>query len=105
MADQATGGTSAGGAVFLDSVGGVAASHPDVEARRVLVAPTADDEFNAVRASLIPVACWRVDNIRFLFDSAFVNPAASREIRELAGLRELHPGAPLSIFGHADPVG
>src|SRR5204863_1785388 len=60
---------------------------------------------NAVRADLTPIACWRLDDIRFDFDSCFVRPEAYPDFRLLAALRKDHAGSVLTIFGHADPVG
>ena len=86
----------------------------------VLVGPSVAKEQNLVTAGLFPVACWRVDDVRFDFDSSFVLPAVAKEIAALAKLREAHKRPvvprtdpkspqfifpPLSIFGHADPVG
>jgi len=86
----------------------------------VFVAPATQDQFNLVTLPIIPIACWRVDDLRFDFASSFVVPEAAKELAILAQLREKHklqqlpfggaqPGAslypPLSIFGHADPVG
>jgi len=68
------------------------------------VAPATGAEFNVVTAGLIPVACWRVDDIRFEFASSFVTPGIKAELSNLAGLRRDHPGSPASVFGHADPV-
>src|SRR4029079_10470752 len=50
-------------------------------------------------------ACWRLDDTRFEFDSSFVKPGAARELKMLAETRDDQPGATLSLFGHADPVG
>ena len=101
------------GAIRAASDGGVAGEHVAVEPFEFLVGPTTTDQFNTARLRLIPIACWRVDDVRFAFDSSFVNadpdPDNSNDIRaELRHLVDLikdHPGAPLSVFGHADPVG
>jgi len=84
---------------------GLGADHPVPEARPVLVAPLFSNEVNTIRVSLQPVACWRLEDIRFDFDSSFIRPDAAEELGALATLRHIHPGAPISIFGHADPVG
>jgi hypothetical protein len=46
-----------------------------------------------------------LEDVRFDFDSSFINPPAAEEFKNLATLMKAHPGAPISIFGHADPVG
>jgi hypothetical protein len=107
------------GRVQSSSDGGVTGAHPEVEPFEVLVAPATSDESNRVRLRLIPIACWKIEDIRFAFDSSFVTPDASVELHALKDLRDAHsqdgpaadgaePAAlypPLSIFGHADPVG
>lgn len=85
--------------------GGVAGEHPPTAGFRLLVGPATSDEFNTAKLRLIPVACWRVDDLRFAFDSSFVLPEIAAEMKALAALIGDHPGCPLSIFGHADPVG
>ncbi|MGA2575063.1 MAG: hypothetical protein ABSH24_03465 [Bryobacteraceae bacterium] len=100
--------------------GGLSASHPPASGNPARVGTTTTSEQNLVRTALLPVACWRVDDIRFDFDSSFVRPEIGAEIRELANLREQHKKdlgqadgvnppvtvyPPLGIFGHADPVG
>lgn len=87
------------------SQGGLSGEHPQRKIQRVLVAPSSDGEYNTVKVALVPVACWRVDDIRFEFASSFIKPEATDEFQELDALRKDHPYAPLSIFGHADPVG
>jgi len=113
-------GNDASGTVHSATDGGIAGSHPALADAGVLVGPSAAKEQNLVTAGLIPVACWRVDDVRFDFDSSFVLPAVAEEITALAKLRQAHKKAvvprtdpkmpqfifpPLSIFGHADPVG
>src|SRR5687768_7403422 len=88
-----------------DEVGGDAAPHPDFTFPSVLVGPATSDQFNTIEEWIRPIACWRLDDTRFEFDSSFVKPGAARELRLLAETREDHPGATLSLFGHADPVG
>ena len=85
--------------------GGHAASHPELEAFPILVATATGSEKNVIREELSTVACWRLDDLRFDFNSAFVSPEAKPEFTELRVLRDAHAGAPLSVFGHADPVG
>jgi hypothetical protein len=84
-----------------------------------LVAPATDAGFNLIRFPLVPIACWKVHDIRFTFDSSFVTPDITRELEALQDLLEQHQvkdpltGSPrnppqyppLSVFGHADPVG
>ena len=80
----------------------------DIPARTRLgfrVAPTTASFFNVIRDLLIPVACWRMDDVRFEFASSFIMPDAADEFAMLQVLRKAHTGAPLSLFGHADPVG
>lgn len=85
--------------------GGVAGRHAVAEVPSALVGPATGDEFNTIIAGIIPVACWRVDDIRFAFASSFVTPAVKAELGHLAALIKEHPDSPLSVFGHADPVG
>jgi len=86
---------------------GVAATHGKRRPLRVLAAPAHPGErhCNTVRPSRLPLACWRMNASRFDFDSSVVVPAARRELSELRRLRERHPTALASIFGHADPTG
>jgi outer membrane protein OmpA-like peptidoglycan-associated protein len=89
--------------------GGVAGEYPSLKARAVLVAPASAAEHNTLRTAFFPIACWRVDDIRFEFDSSFVKPDMADEMAFLAKLIEERKNGdikpPLSIFGHADPVG
>src|SRR5450755_3812307 len=85
--------------------GGTAQSHPEKDPIPLLVAPTTEVALNTIRAFLIPVGCWRVDDVRFAFDSSLVHPDVKTEMALLATLRANHPEAPLSLFGHADPSG
>ncbi len=88
-----------------DGTGGIAAKHPLSEILPLLVAPSVDGKGkNTIRMELIPVACWKLNDVRFLFGSSFLLPQTRTEFIELLQLRKEHPGAPLSIFGHADPV-
>jgi hypothetical protein len=88
------------------SEGGIVARHPVVEIQPARVATATDDErFNTIREHLTPVACLRLNNSRFEFDSSFVGPRAAAELKFLARLRAETPGMPASIFAHADPVG
>jgi hypothetical protein len=103
------------GTIHAASEGGVAGTHPKPDPLQLLVAPSTSSELNTARLRLIPVACWRVDDIRFAFDSSFVTPDIKTELQMLAALRQEHgrpaPGGSrveypaLSVFGHADPVG
>ena len=88
-----------------DDFGRSSASHPASETFPILVAPTTGKEKNKIRMELIPVACWKLNDVRFAFASSFVLPDSRPEFVELSDLRKKHPGAPLSVFGHADPVG
>jgi len=69
------------------------------------VSPTVGAEFNTYRPALFPVACWHLYDIRFEFDSSFVMPDTQDEMAELKRLCAEHAESPLSVFGHADPVG
>lgn len=103
------------GALSNASPGGVAGEHAAVDSLELRVAPATGSEFNSVHFRLIPIACWRVDDVRFRFDSSFPvldsgSDASSpndlrAEMQALAAMVKAHPGSPLSIFGHADPVG
>lgn len=84
---------------------GTAASQPQPETQPIRVAPTTEVVQNTIRAFLVPVGCWRIDDVRFEFDSSAVLPGALKEMRLLDALVKKHPAAPLSLFGHADPVG
>ncbi|HEU0122093.1 MAG TPA: OmpA family protein [Bryobacteraceae bacterium] len=91
---------------LTEILGGIANTHPAAELFPILVAPSlTGKEKNKIRMDLIPVACWKLNDVRFAFASSFVLPNSRSEFLELAALRRQHPGAPLSVFGHADPTG
>lgn len=89
--------------------GGTAAVHELATRLPARVAPTVENAFNQLVIPLIPIACVRVEDIRFAFDSSFVGPNVGPEMAALASLRDsqkLDGISPrVSIFGHADPVG
>jgi hypothetical protein len=85
--------------------GGIGAHHPARETLSIFVGPSTSDEFNTIKPGLTPVACLRIDDIRFEFDSSFIGPKATDELKLLAQLRKDSPGILGSVFGHADPIG
>lgn len=92
--------------LYSVSEGGMAAEYPKEDKADVRIGPTTTDEYNTLRTRINPVACLRVDDIQFDFDSSFVRPQIKSQVKELKKkMREEHPGCPISIFGHADPVG
>lgn len=84
------------------SEGGVSASYAWEPTFEVPLAPTTEEERNTLRPPLLPIACWRLDDLRFRPHTSCPLPEATAEMKTLADLRKKHPGAPLSIFGHAD---
>lgn len=100
------------GTIHSSSGGGVAGKHPPADKPQRLVGPATSDEFNTANFPPHVVACFRVDDIRFAFNSSFVTVDAANgsndirvELRLLVDLIKEYPGSPLSVFGHADPVG
>jgi hypothetical protein len=85
--------------------GGGAHDTPPRQTHEMLLAPTTADHRNTVRAQLIPVGCFKMEDLRFEFDSSIIRPEARKEFPKLAKLVAAHKEAPLSIFGHADPTG
>ena len=89
--------------------GVVAAAQTGAAPLAVLAAPATGDEFNTIGERLVPKACFKVEDLLFDFDSSFVRPEIGAHLPQLSQLRndnkvqDLFP--PLSIFGHADPVG
>src|SRR5687767_616642 len=78
-------------------------THP-AQGAAVRVGPSLGPEFNLIRAFLIPKACFKLEDAHFAFDSSFVVPEGF-DVAPLKQLLDQHPGAKLSIFGHADPTG
>ncbi|MBM3752854.1 MAG: hypothetical protein FJW38_02595 [Acidobacteria bacterium] len=85
--------------------GGYAAGHPVPSSFPIFTAPSTRTEKNVVRLPLVSTACWRLNDLRFDFDSSFVMPAAHGEFVALRKIIDAHPGSPMSVFGHSDPVG
>ncbi|MBK8258109.1 MAG: OmpA family protein [Polyangiaceae bacterium] len=85
--------------------GGVTAESPTRVRLPMFVAPTTTSFHNTFRPELNPVACCRLDDVRFGFESSFVRMSATNELARLGELLNSKPGVVLSIFGHADPVG
>jgi hypothetical protein len=98
MSDDELPGASAG-----DSF---AAQHLATPARSLNVAPTdGTSKFNAIRIPLLPVACWRLNDPAFAFDSSFVSPNFKNELATLSGIVSANEACPAALFGHCDPAG
>jgi outer membrane protein OmpA-like peptidoglycan-associated protein len=69
------------------------------------VAPSDVGDRNILRETLRAVACWTASNAHFEFDSSLILPEMADEIPRLAAVRVANPGAPATVFAHADPVG
>lgn len=93
------------GTLIHSSDGSVSGKHGESPAYPLLVGPATSQEKNTIRPGLNPIACWRLEDLRFDFDSSFVRPDSQPDFKKLKDLVQAHPKAPLSIFGHADPVG
>jgi len=101
--------------LISESDAGIFANHPPRPLFPAPVAPTSAEEpnaFNLIRQPLSPVACANLPDRHFQFDSSAPVPEPGRPLELLreafqafaAKLLEF-PRSPLSIFGHADPVG
>src|SRR5207245_4657357 len=69
--------------VFLDpdhSDAGLSGPHSQPAVFRLAAAPATVGETNTIRLPLVTVACWRMDDARFQFNSSFVMPTAKPEL-------------------------
>ncbi|HKP97977.1 MAG TPA: peptidoglycan-binding protein [Fibrobacteria bacterium] len=62
-------------------------------------------ESSRVQVPLRPVGCCLLPDKHFDFDSSFLRPDVAESLGRLAAKRKANPGSPISLFGHADPVG
>ena len=72
---------------------------------RVAPSLASGKERATLRPSLRVVACWRLNDHMFEFGSSFVSPDLAGEMPALDNLLHKYVGSPVSLFGHADPVG
>ena len=81
--------------------------HPTAEALPILVSTTERDGKgrNTLRMDLIAIACWKLNDSGFNFGSSFVVSSSKADFEALGNLYTQYPGSPLTVFGHADPVG
>jgi outer membrane protein OmpA-like peptidoglycan-associated protein len=92
---------------------GLTGSHDSDRHVPAVVATATPDGHNKIVLSLHAIACWSMGEVRFQFDSSFIGPSAIEEFSLLAQIRDSHKKTadgqdvypPLSVFGHADPVG
>src|SRR5262245_37967993 len=85
-------------------------SHEARAARTIFASPGGDaGEFNTLGERLVPKGCFKVEDLLFEFDSSFIRPEIKAHLPKLVQLRNQHKEGdafpPLTIFGHADPVG
>jgi hypothetical protein len=71
----------------------------------IRLAPTQTNKFNTLRPALIPLACWKAEDILFKFDASFIRPMMAAQVADLRRLMNGHAGCRISLFGHADPSG
>ncbi len=103
MAANDNGNANSAGSTPDDAgVVGEFSSPPD---RPLVLAPATSNQLNHVGELLRPLACWRLDDPRFDFNSSILRPQAVKEFKALAKLRQSYQDSPLALFGHADPVG
>lgn len=69
------------------------------------VAPAVDGTFNTVRPTIAAIACFRLNEALFDFDSSLLRPTVRAAMPRFAALLAAHPGALASVFGHADASG
>lgn len=62
-------------------------------------------ESSRVQLPLKAVACCLLPDSHFEFASSFIRPEVAESLTRLANKRKANPGSPISLFGHADPVG
>lgn len=104
---MAENGAESGGLIEKNEAG-IFADHPPSLVLPVFVAPTDTDKperRNTIRQDVIVVACGHIHPGNFAFDSSVIGPQGRLAFAALHRRLERHPGCPLSIFGHADPVG
>ncbi len=97
-------GEDSTGQVLRASDGSTAATLPVVEDDVIIAATSTSSEFNTFRVRLIPLACFKLEDSNFEFDSSFMT-ILTFNAGPLKDLVDKHRGAKLSVFGHADPSG
>ncbi|CAG1002735.1 Outer membrane porin F [Phycisphaerales bacterium] len=93
------------GTILSADGGGILGSNDPKPVVKLPVAPTHEQEHNTIRPGIIPVGCWKADDVNFDFDSSFVRPGVANQTPRFKTLLDQNPGAAVSLFGHADPVG
>ncbi|MEP7282094.1 MAG: OmpA family protein [Rubrivivax sp.] len=106
--------------IFIVDIGpdGIVAVHPQRLQLPVLLSPITEErkasDVNTVREPMVAIACMKLPDGSFEFDSSLIVPKAESRLQKFAQLMlalrdqdaaEPKRFAPISIFGHADPTG
>jgi hypothetical protein len=116
MSDNGGGNGNSGGGSGTSPLrhvgtGGVVGSHDPYVLDDAVLAPTTVSELNTIRIPIVAVACYKIEDIRFIFDCSFILPDIANELPHLPAQRQQFKDPstgtlpPLIVFGHADPVG
>lgn len=102
-------GNNAKGEIHHQTTHGISAEHQNKSIKE-LRAPLLDSQEEPPINTKIPLpieTCWKVEDICFEFNSLIVknDKGTIEEFKELANQIKNKPDAPISIFGHADPIG
>lgn len=90
----------------------VTGEHPENGSPTIWVARSTLDKNNenTVNRQILPISCWKIEDICFDFDRAFVNAMAKYAFMDLKELyqtinKKFGSNPKMALFGHADPVG
>ena len=75
--------------IYTRSIGGIIGTHAGNEGVTLPLAASSASEFNTIRRSICPFACWKVEDLRFAFDSSFLilELPNANTVPEVRGLR------------------
>src|SRR5260221_329729 len=74
-----------------EALGGTVGQIPSIDIEPLFVAPATGKEKNTFRVPLIPIACWRLDDVRFEFDSSIVAPETQAAMKDFEATKTDKP--------------
>jgi Putative peptidoglycan binding domain len=109
-----TTGEEVGNGLFVDVEGEAKLAEHPARFSLPIISPAftgnEPDKHVTVQQPLTAIACWRIPGNFYNFDSTFVRPESQPAFQQFAKfynqlVKAYHGRPPMTLFGHADPVG